>query len=422
MSEVATDSTNLVGGISVTYPTYRHQQCFVGHSSQAEWCDDILSACATVLPSYGLEPWYAADHFDPTKPLRDKIVELIANSHYGIYDLSYWQDRRSGEWHIPRNVFIEFGMAIALNRPTLLLLHTSNRERTLPSCLQGVELVEFAGDTTLKRALEERLPQWVEGVPEKDWTNRFCIFGNQVCSYRERHPKDHQWAETVLHCHVLDGYDRSHPSFPQMECEETRGAIGDVLGHYDGIDMEFGDALPAAKGYQFALCSYCQVVRSTPFAIYRILENSSAELFIAVGISIALETIFGYPIPRILIVRSEEELPTLLQGYEVISAPSSSDIKRKMRSCVPRAIRQARETVWKPRILPFEEHRLVLRRAKRSRNRLPLATSRQTKLLCSTQLSLFSRPKPNSSQGLLWMPAQLTRLSVGILAGPAHRK
>jgi len=105
------ESIQNIGGLHPEYRTYERQKCFVGHSREAEWHDDVLGACAEALPKFGLEPWYAADHFDPTKPLRDKVVELIANARYGIYDLSSWQDSR-GEWHLPRNVFIELGMAI----------------------------------------------------------------------------------------------------------------------------------------------------------------------------------------------------------------------------------------------------------------------------------------------------------------------
>jgi len=65
------------GALRPEYKTYQRQKCFVGHSREAEWRDDILSACAEVLPRFGLEAWYAADHFEPTKPLREKVVELV---------------------------------------------------------------------------------------------------------------------------------------------------------------------------------------------------------------------------------------------------------------------------------------------------------------------------------------------------------
>jgi hypothetical protein len=316
-------------GLHPKYITYERQKCFVGHSREAEWRDDILGACAEVLPGFGLEPWYAADHFDPTKPLRDKVVELIANARYGIYDLSSWQDAH-GEWHLPRNVLIELGMAITLNRPALLLRHTSNKALPLPACLAGVELLQFAGETTLKKALQQRLPQWFDVPPDRDWLNRSCIFGNRICGFREEHPRARQWGHETLCCHVSDGLDRGHPCFQEAEREEMRGAFEDVLSRYSDLAFDYLDELSLADGYKFLLCSQCQTVRSTPFAVYRILPHSPAEVFITVGMSIALETLFEYDIPKVLLVRQEQDLPSLLRGYEVVEAVSSSEVKRKL--------------------------------------------------------------------------------------------
>jgi len=342
------------GGLRSEYRTYERQKCFVGHSRGAEWRDDILGACAEVLPRFGLEPWYAADHFDPTKPLRDKVVELIANARYGIYDLSSWQDI-SGEWHLPRNVLIELGMAIVLNRPTLLLCHTSNKALPLPACLQGVDLVEFAGETTLKKALQQRLPQWFDVPPDRDWLNRFCIFGNRVCGFREEHPRARQWGHETLRCHVCDGLDRAHSCCQKAELEEIRGAFEGIFNRYSDLRFDYLEDLALVDGYQFLLCGHCQAVRSTSFAVYRILPHSPAEVFIAIGMSIALETLFEYDIPKVLLVRQEQDLPSLLRGYEVVEAVSSSEVKRKLKAFVPAVMQKVRETAWKPRPLPFVE-------------------------------------------------------------------
>jgi len=348
------ESTQPTGGLRAEYKSYESQKCFVGHSHEAEWRDDILSACAEVLPKFGLEPWYAADHFDPTKPLRDKVVELIANARYGIYDLSSWQDK-NGEWYLPRNVWIELGMAIALNRPALLLRHTSNEVLPLPACLQGVELLEFAGETTLKKALGERLPRWLDAPPDRDWLNRFCIFGNRVCNFREEHPRARQWGHGTLRCHVSDGLDNDHPCFQMAEREEIRGAFEDVFSRYSDLELDYLDELSLVDGYQFLLCSHCQVVRSTPFAVYRVLPHAPAGVFIAIGMSIAIETLFEYDIPKIILVHQEQDLPSLLRGYEVVEAISSTEVKRKLKAFVPAVTQKVRETAWKPRLLPFVE-------------------------------------------------------------------
>ena len=354
MNNIETGNVEYVGGLRPEYRSYERQKCFVGHSCEAEWRDDILSACADVLPRLGLEPWYAADHFDPTKPLRDKVVELVANARYGIYDLSSWQDK-SDEWHLPRNVFIELGMAIVLNRPALLLRHTSNKALSLPACLQGVELLEFAGEMTLKRALEERLPQWLDIPPDRDWLNRFCIFGNRVCDFREAHPRTRQWGHETLRCHISDGLHKKHTSFQKAEQEEIRGAFEEVLNRYSDLKFDHLDELTLTDGYQFILCSLCQIVRSTPFAVYRILPHTTAKVSITIGMSIALETLFEYDIPKVLLVRQEQDVPSLLRGYEVIEAINSSEVKRKLKSIIPAVMQKVRETAWKPRPLPFVE-------------------------------------------------------------------
>ncbi|WP_207714133.1 hypothetical protein [Scytonema sp. UIC 10036] len=91
-----------------------------------------------------------------------------------------------------RNVYLELGIAIALNRPTLLLRHASNKEGDLelPKCLQCLreQILEFSGKHSLKKVLREQLPKWINIIPEQAWLHRHCIFGGTVCEYREVHP------------------------------------------------------------------------------------------------------------------------------------------------------------------------------------------------------------------------------------------
>jgi hypothetical protein len=340
--------------LQLEYKNYERQKCFVAHSLGAEWGEDIKSACATILPKFKLEPWYAADHFDPTQPLRDKVVELIANSRYGIYDISSWQDKQEN-WQIPRNVFIELGIAIALNRPTLLLRHSRNKNLPLPGCLQGVESVEFTGDITLKKELEQRLPQWLDVPPDRDWLNRFCIFGNRVCAFREQHPCLQQWGQKTLHCHISDGLNQKHSNYCQSECDEIQGMFEEVFSRYIDLEFTFLNEQSVVDGYQHLLCSQCQEIRSAPIAIYRISPMTSAGTFISIGISIALEKVFSYKIPKILLVRQEQDLPSLLRGYEVVEALSTRDIKQKLKAYIPDVIKLARNTNWQPKPLPFLE-------------------------------------------------------------------
>ena len=339
-----------VGGLSPQYQVYERQKCFIAYTEQSQWSDDLLSACREVLsrPEFNLEADYARRHFYPDVPLRQKALELIANARYGIYDLSYWQEEKC-EWQMPRNVFIELGMAIALNRPTLLLRHANNRELELTECLKSVSghVLEFSGETTLKRVLEKRLPQWVNAPPDRDWWNRYCIFGGRTCEYREAHPRARQWGQKTLCCYISDG--------PDVDREDFRGVVEDVLGRFSDLAFDYLDTLPATEGYDFLLCTHCQKVRSTPFAIYRITPYTTAETFIAIGMSIALETQFEYKIPKILLTENLGSLPSLLSGYEVFVARSGKERKAHLRTFMPTVVQKVRETTWKPRPLPFIE-------------------------------------------------------------------
>ncbi len=124
--------------------------------------------------------------------------------------------------------------------------------------------------------------------------------------------------------------------------------------HRSDIEYNYLDDLNIPTGYNFLLCTCCQNVRSTPFAIYRITPKTASETFIAIGMSIALEKQFEYRIPKILLTASRQDIPSLLDGYEVVIAQNSQDTKNLLREFVPDVIRKVRETTWRPRPVPFE--------------------------------------------------------------------
>ena len=254
-------------------------------------------------------------------------------------------------WQMPRNVFIELGIAIALNRPTLLLRHASNQEAglKLPNCLQCLEeqILEFSGNHSLKKVLQKNLPKWVNALPDQAWWHRHCIFGGRVCEYREAHPRAKQFGQNTLNCSIADGADSSRPDF--------RDIVEQVLERFSDVTYTYLDALYLATGYSFLLCSHCQKVRSSPFAIYRITSKTPPEGFVAIGISLALEAQFEYKIPKILIAEDRKNVPSLLSGYEVVVAKSDKNKKDSLRKFIPTVIKRVREATWKPKPLQFRD-------------------------------------------------------------------
>jgi RNA recognition motif-containing protein len=336
------------------YKNYSRQKCFVAHSHDAQWREDLISACDDILPQFDLEPWYAAEQVDPTQILLDKVVELIANSRYGIYDLSYWWHKDDKTWKMPCNVFIELGIAIALNCPTLLLSKQHEQKLELPECLKSVreQILPFTGEISLKRILQEHIPEWIKQPPEKNWWNPYCIFGNQICPFREVHPKQKQILDKKLSCLILDS--------PNKDRQDFRDLTKEVLDSYSNITHTYFDDLSLIEGYQFLLCTHCQTIRSSSFAIYRITPNTPPEVFIAIGITIALEKKFEYKIPKIIITEELKNIPSLLSGYEVILAENDRHIKKKLRQFIPAVLKKIRETTWQPRPLPFIDHENLL--------------------------------------------------------------
>ena len=339
------------GGLQPQYQTYSRQKCFVAYSEQAPWSVDLLSACEEVLsqPEYNLEADYARKHFAADVPLRQKALELIANARYGIYDLSYWRQDERSPWQMPRNVMIELGIAIALNRPILLLRHANNRDLPLPKGLQGTsdQILEFSGTTTLKKVLTEHLLKWINTTPETAWWNRYCTFGGRACSYREAHPKAKQFGKKNLACAIADGLDPCRPDF--------RSVVENILDRFDYITYTYLDSLSLKEGYSYLLCSHCQIVRSSPLAIYRITSETPVEAFISIGISLALEIQFEYKIPKILFAEDVHAVPSLLSGYEVFVASSDKERRACLKEFIPAVLTKLQKAVWKPRPLPFIE-------------------------------------------------------------------
>lgn len=357
-------------GLIPQYQSYERQKCFIAYSEQAPWAPDLLSACEEVLnrPEFNLEPDHARKHFKPDSSLLQKALELIANARYGIYDLSYWQNNKN-EWHIPGNVFIEFGIAIALNRPAMLLRHVSNRKLELPECLESVSgnILEFSGELTLAHELNIRLPKWIAVDPEQDWHNRFCIFGGRSCKYRETYPLAQENAQGEIHCLVSAGLDSDRVEFSE--------SVREVLGRFSHIRFDFLDGIPLNDQYELLLCTYCQELRRSPFAIYRLTSETSPATLIAIGMSLAFEEQFGGRLHRVLITDQMAAVPTLLSGYEILVANNTRERRSRLRECIPTVMRSIQGTLWRPRPLPFVDIPRAADRAYPTRDQSERTTS-----------------------------------------------
>ena len=128
----------------------------------------------------------------------------------------------------------------------------------------------------------------------------------------------------------------------------------EVIYRFNDLEFNYLDSSTCPQECKFLLCSRCQEVRSSPFAIYRIMPHTSADTFIAIGMSIAMEKQFNYAITKILVTDDKNNIPSLLEGYEIIVERNYTKIKDRLNSILPEMIEKTRQTTWKPRPLPFE--------------------------------------------------------------------
>jgi hypothetical protein len=333
------------------YQSYDTQKCFVGYSQPSAWIEDLRGACNEVLPEFNLEPYYADDHFKTTLSVRDKVVEMIANAKYGIYDLSGWQDN-DGYWHLPHNVLIEIGIAISQNRPVLLIRHHSSK-CPLPKSLETVEIFEFAGPVTVKAELQKRLPEWIKRDQELAWYSSLCNFTHQQCEFREIFPSQDYVKNRQLNCIISDGLGTPQFDHNVAERQEYQEIFEEILGDYN-VRYQYLHELSLVEGYKFLLCAHCQSSRTSHLAIHRIGANTAADVFLLIGMTIGLSTRTRHPINQIIWIESRQAIPSLLAGYEYLEAKNLSEARRKLKKLIPEVIRGSRPVSWNPQPIPFE--------------------------------------------------------------------
>lgn len=100
------------GGLCTQYPLKpRPDNCFV--AADVAGYNDLNEALSSALRDFEVSPIKASDLLVPGA-LLCKIASLIRETRFGIYELTATQDR---------NVYLQLGIAIGLQRPFLLLKH-----------------------------------------------------------------------------------------------------------------------------------------------------------------------------------------------------------------------------------------------------------------------------------------------------------
>jgi hypothetical protein len=120
---------------------------FVGHSFGGTDAGDLREAIEETLD--GLRPYYADKDYVEGQIFKDKILERIKETKFGLYEISQ---------HSP-SVYLELGAAIALEKRAYILCKKGTK---IPSNLDGLDRIEYTSFKHLKEQLREKVQELQE--------------------------------------------------------------------------------------------------------------------------------------------------------------------------------------------------------------------------------------------------------------------
>jgi hypothetical protein len=308
------------------------EKCYIGYPEHGLLSEQLLLACKEILCEnpYNFEINNLDNSLIEERTEQKIVLDLIKDASYGIYDISYQKDE-SGNWGIPSNTFMKIGMAIAFNQKFLFVRNTKKKDFLLPEILQGLDIpiIEFSGVETLKDGLQRDF-QKISSVSEKKYSYEQCNFEHRACEYAERHPRLHYpgQPDSKIRTIIVDSDEK----------DDFRPIVDLTLKMQDKIQYEYFEKAAQKYDNLIRLCALCHAVRSSYIHIFRVTDQTPAEVYIALGISFSL-TKLPYSIPRLIFLDTENSKPSLLEGYKnIVRAETIKERKKLLNTFVARAL------------------------------------------------------------------------------------
>ena len=272
---------------------------FVSSSFAAEIRDELRDGLPGIFDRFALRPYWAEDELTGVG-LLNKIRRMIELTHFGLYDLS----------GIRPNVMIELGIAIALNKPCVLIALKGDTQRHLPDFVQGLDILYYQTFNELRERLLSKVPDtwWgLDGIQPQGL--RPCVVeGGRECPRPE--PRGGSKGRTYLIAVGDRGTEQDCWGAIEVALSKAGLAISPVL-------------LTDPGEHDLKLCDYCDKVRQAEFSIFSLGTSLQPEpdssVYLTLGMSLGLER------PRLLVrAKTQRKLPALLLGmncYEYASTP-----------------------------------------------------------------------------------------------------
>jgi predicted nucleotide-binding protein len=135
--------------VSLPNPNKSRNKIFIAYSYRLYGTPDYRKVFKTVGKAFSVE-FIFADEKISSLHIMQKIVNLIRECRFGIYDISAWNP----------NVTLELGLALGMSEKVFIALDPSKTETTdVPSDLRGVDRIEYKSYSELEEKLTKLVGQ-----------------------------------------------------------------------------------------------------------------------------------------------------------------------------------------------------------------------------------------------------------------------
>jgi hypothetical protein len=294
------------GGLCQGKPVYpAMDQFFVGQEFSSDK-DDLLLALSDAFREFNIKPYRADQDIEPGHIIC-KIAEKIQSTLFSIFELTRSKNR---------NVYLELGIAIGLERPFVLV---KDEDADVSFLVQGLNYYCVHSYSGLKREL-----------------------GNQLHNYLLK--ITHYYSPTVIplcSSDISNTYVLAHGDYnmPVDFCL----SVAESISNYGLTPVILGsDNAEVTKAFESAMVPYScinhnegtildasvEAIKKARFCIFRIDKECSPDVFLLLGIAIGLGR------PWRILNRKGSSLPSDLQGLSNLEFQSFEYLKSKILSTV----------------------------------------------------------------------------------------
>jgi hypothetical protein len=252
--------------------------------------EDLRQALTAGLAEFGMQP-VAADDMYWQGHILCKISALIQSTPFGVYQLTVSQNR---------NVYLELGIAMGLDRPFVLI---KDKDAELPPLILGLEYYSITSYLDLRYELGKKLRPFLLDIAHYR-TPAMPVLGTRctaVIAHGDLDVPDFCIpVAKVLAQHHLIPVILGDPTGNLVRYLEREGIGAQIVNN-------FGNTL---------LDGTTSAIQTARFGVYRIDKSSQPDAFIALGLAIGLNR------PGLLVHRAGNDVPSDVRGLSSASFKS----------------------------------------------------------------------------------------------------